>query len=261
MVRLQIVSDVHIEVKNKECNFLDFVTPEAEILILAGDIGSIYKYSQLKKFLSQACEHYKYVLYVLGNHEYYHIRGIPKKTMFELHKDIFKMRDEINIECERECLKILTTNDGGVLIGNICIIGCTLWSEVKCDFVPKYIVRINELNGNKKTYNSLHKRDVDYIQRMIAFCQRPKNNYRLVVVTHHAPSNTLNTKHKKDKFRSLYTTDLDYMMGSENIHTWICGHLHTNFDLHIKGTRLVGNQKGKDRDHVENFSMNKIIEF
>ena len=71
MTKIQIVSDIHIEYKKEELNPLDFFTPSAPYLILAGDIGSFYKYDQLKDFLQKTCKLFDHVIYVLGNHEYY----------------------------------------------------------------------------------------------------------------------------------------------------------------------------------------------
>ena len=56
MVSIQIASDLHIEcIDNDDVDPLDFVTPEAPILILAGDIGSFYRQKQSKNFLTKLC--------------------------------------------------------------------------------------------------------------------------------------------------------------------------------------------------------------
>ena len=72
MSKFQIVSDLHIEYRNDQIpEPLDYITPTAEILILAGDIGSLYKYKQLVGFLEKLCVYFKYVVYIPGNHEFY----------------------------------------------------------------------------------------------------------------------------------------------------------------------------------------------
>ena len=43
MTSFQLASDLHIEYQNNRVNAFDFITPTADILILAGDIGSLYK--------------------------------------------------------------------------------------------------------------------------------------------------------------------------------------------------------------------------
>ena len=44
-----------------------------DILILAGDIGSLYKIKQLTNFFNTIQSYYKHILYVPGNNEYYRI--------------------------------------------------------------------------------------------------------------------------------------------------------------------------------------------
>ena len=102
----------------------------------------------------------------------------------------------------------------------------------------------------------------EYIKNMIDYCQN--NNLKLVVVTHHCPTYEVlkynNSRKNNDKFISLYVTDLDYLLQSSKIHTWICGHIHKNFDFITKGgTRIVGNQKGKPRDNISDFSKNCLV--
>src|SRR6056300_571740 len=75
-VRIQIASDLHIEYDNDGIvDPLNYITPSADVLVLAGDIGSFYKYEQLHNFLSRISEYFKYVIYVPGNHEYYQPSG------------------------------------------------------------------------------------------------------------------------------------------------------------------------------------------
>ena len=70
-------------------------------------------------------------------------------------------------------------------------------------------------------------------------------------------------KIKRDKYISLYTSDLDYLLDTNKINTWICGHIHSNFDfIHNQkqnGTRIVGNQKGKPKDKITDYLKNFVI--
>jgi hypothetical protein len=60
---------------------------------------------------------------------------------------------------------------------------------------------------------------------------------------------------------SLYATDLDYLLRGDYVHTWVCGHVHSNFDFVSNcGTRVVGNQKGKPRDNIIDYKNNMVIE-
>lgn len=245
-MKLQIMSDLHIETFDSVPDVKMFIEPSADILILAGDIGRIHRYEQLKEFLLDLCPKFQAVLYILGNHEYYKVNGIAPKPMNELLTDLEVIQKEI------ENLYIL--NRASVVIDDICIIGCTLWSLATID-IPPFIVRIPNMDIIK--YNSLYYQDLAYIETMISYCAEKK--LRLVVVSHHCPTYSVSDK-KENKFRSLYCSNLDRLLDRTKVHTWICGHIHTNFDLRTRnGTRLVSNQRGKERDGIKDFVRNKVI--
>lgn len=253
MTTFQISSDLHIEYKNDRVpDPLSLITPSADILILAGDIGSLYKYKQLKTFLEQLCLYFKAVLYVPGNHEYYKLFSESKncETMTELSKKF--------IELERNIDNLYILDKSSVMINDVCIVGCTLWSKPKT-YVPPYICRIHEINTNK--YNEMFNEHLEYIKKMMKYCYRKQK--KLLVITHHCPTySVMKGKKKKDKFVSLYASDLDYLLRSEFVHTWVCGHIHENFDFITKnGTRVVGNQLGKPKDKIKDYrkDMNIIV--
>jgi Icc-related predicted phosphoesterase len=250
MVKFQIASDLHIERDTVTPSAASLLTPSANVLILAGDVGHVYKYEQLKSFLTDVCEKFEIVLYVLGNHEYYRERDVPEKTMDEV---LHIMKNLCN-----QIPNLYLLDRSSVVIDDVCIIGCTLWSQ-SLTYVPPYIVRINGMNSRK--YNEMHARDLKYIKKMIRYCR--KKNLKLLVVTHHCPTYlvTRNKSKKKDKFISLYASNLDLLLDSDKVHTWICGHIHNNFDfITDKGTRLVSNQRGKPKDKIRDFLPNKVIQ-
>ena len=254
MLEYQIVSDLHIEYRNNEIpDPLTLITPESDILILAGDIGSLYKINQLQGFLEKLCVYFKTVLYVPGNHEFYMVPDDTYEPLSieELYSKLTSLENNIS--------NLYILNQSSVIINNICISGCTLWSKPEIK-LPKFIVRIFGMNNYiyEKKFNS----DLLYIKNMINYCQN--NDLKLVVVTHHCPTYEVlkynNSRKNNDKFISLYVTNLDYLLDSSKIHKWICGHIHKNFDFITNGgTRIVGNQKGKPRDNINDFSKNYVI--
>ena len=108
---------------------------------------------------------------------------------------------------------------------------------------------------------------------MIDHCQ--ENNMKLIVITHHCPSfNIMDNTYKmlqnndygkenikkRDRYVSLYFSKLDNLLTKEKVHTWICGHIHQNFDYISKGgTRLIGNQYGKPRDNIDDYSKEFVV--
>lgn len=250
MTRLQIVSDIHIEYNNNDVpNPLEFITPSADILVLAGDIGSLYKPRQLSGFLSLLCSHFQIVLYIPGNHEFYKQQDIKPVSIQTLKDRLYTI--------ERSISNLYVLDRSSVRIDDVCIAGCTLWTKPEIP-IPKYIVRIHKMDSS--VYSAIHDSDVKYIGKMIKFCE--KNKLRLVVVTHHGPTyRILDGTKKRKKFVSLYVNQLNHFLTSSKVHTWICGHVHHNFDFITSGgTRVVGNQKGKLKDNIKDFSKLFTIE-
>jgi len=250
MTTFQFCSDLHIEYNNDSVpDPLDLITPVSENLILAGDIGSLYKIEQLTSFLKQLCQYFKKVIYIPGNQEYYTQNnyqplefGILKERLLNLEKSIYNL-----YVLDRDCM----------LFGNVMVVGCTLWSKPKCK-IPPYIVRIKGMYN--QLYNRKHQEDLKYVKKMIQYCKRKQ--YKLLMVTHHCPTYlVLETLTKKaDKIVSLYVSNLDYLLKENLVNAWICGHIHHNFDFKtLDGTRIVGNQLGKPKDNIQNYKKQMCI--
>ena len=246
-MKIQLVSDLHIEYLSEDVNPLDLITPSADILVLAGDIGSLYKMHQLKKFLTTLSTHFKVILYVLGNHEFYYYTESIQNNMEYLYKCANNMMDDIK--------NLVILNCNSVIIGNTCISGATLWSKPEIK-IPKYIIRINGISN--ELYESMHIKDLGYIEKMIDYCQ--DNNLKLIVVTHYPPTREVLGDTVKRNV-SLYINNLEYLLSKDKIHTWICGHVHKNFDFISKdGTRVIGNQAGKPRENIKTFIKDLTID-
>ena len=248
-MKLQVVSDLHIEYNNLDQDPLSFIDPSADILVIAGDLGSLYKYTQLKDFIEKTCMYFKNVFYIPGNWEYYTMLGYKpvsiNNLMFKLHTLSKSIKN----------LQIL--DHSSVLLGNICIAGCTLWSDLKIE-LPKYIIKVYKIDS--ETYRNMYEKSVKYIENIIKYCK--EKEYKLILVTHHCPTyDVLVTSTRLKKFHSLYASNLDHLLKKELVDTWICGHTHNNFDFITKGgTRVVSNQKGKDKDNVKDYKKDFTIE-
>lgn len=250
MTTIQIASDLHIEFNESDAvDPLEFITPCADILVLAGDIGSLYRTSQLSAFITKLCKLFKAVVYIPGNHEYYTYKSEPRVNTNVLKSRLHALKHELNN------LYILDTSS--IVIDNtVCIAGCTLWSDLTCK-LPRFIVRIHDINTER--YRAEHEFCVQYVNNMIDYCQH--NKYKLVMVTHYPPTYTV-LKHakKRKKFESLYASNLDYLLHKDKVHTWVCGHVHSNFDFVTKeGCRVVGNQKGKVKDKITDYNKEFVV--
>lgn len=245
MVKFQIASDFHIEIDHREnIPLREYIIPSADVLILAGDIGRIHKFDQLKKFLVQLCPQFQIVLYVLGNHEFYRVRNTEEKSMDDLIVTVKSLEQEIP--------NLYILDRSSVIIEDVCVIGTTLWSNSTVEIPP--FVRISGMNLDR--YNTMFKQNVDYISQMVEYCVEKK--LKPMVVTHHCPTYSAIGKKDFDRYKSLYVSNLDYLLQTSKIHTWVYGHTHKNMDIYFqKKTRVISNQKGKGKD--TDFSLNKVI--
>ena len=240
-MNIQVVSDLHIDHFNDDFqNILDYLNPSADILILAGDIGSLYKFEQFSQFIMDIAKLFVHILYITGNHEYYKIYGYDSETISELNNKLYTLENKIP--------NFHFLNRRSVKINDVCIIGCTLWSHIDFE-LPKYMVRIYGMN--KDIYNNFNSKDINYITRMIKYCQI--NNLKLVVVTHHCPTYTV--QRQPSELSDLYYNNLDHLLTKEQVHTWIFGHTHTQCnELTAGGTILIANQKGKPKENITDYS-------
>ena len=102
MLSFQIASDLHIEYNNEKVpNPLKYITPSKDILIrLPQDIFKLdyNKIEQLEEFMKQLCKHFKIVLYIPGNHEWYRQKNYKPLHISILQKRIKDIENNINNE-------------------------------------------------------------------------------------------------------------------------------------------------------------------
>ena len=111
-MNVQIFSDLHISMNNKIPN----ITPTADYLILAGDIGKLEDKNFIN-FMKYVNSKWKKVIYILGNHETYH----KKYTIYEiikLYRAFFKKLKNI-VFLENETYEL----------EDYLIVGSTMWTD------------------------------------------------------------------------------------------------------------------------------------
>jgi predicted phosphodiesterase len=260
-MKVALISDVHLEFGN--CYFEN--TENAEVLILGGDIlisqelhDFVEPINELEKrllgkrgesviiyrnFLKRCSEQFKHVIYIAGNHEFYH--GKYPAGMDYIRAELVKYT---NIKfLENETLDI----DG------VSFIGCTLWTDLnKGDpttvaFIGGALNDYRQIRRNDLSYRKfmpedtleLHKKSLKYISDTIS--NDPNKKY--VVVGHHAPSK-LSTKPQYQKdfhMNGGYSSDLtEFINNHPQIVVWTHGHTHDVFDYMVGSTRIVCNPRG-----------------
>ena len=264
-MKIKLVSDLHLEfsdinIKNDQ-NY--------DVLILGGDImiaeelydhpastfdpwtaGAVAdlgrkqeRVQRFRDFLKRCSFQFPHVVYVAGNHEFYH--GKWDRTLTVLSDECAKFPNVYFLEAG--CKKI----------DDVTFIGGTLWTDMnKGDPVTLHSVRdmMNDFRVIKKElegYTNLkpadtvvrHRHMLGYIKQIVA----EKHDEKFVVVGHHAPSKISTHENYKDQFlmNGAYSSDLsEFIMDRPQIKLWTHGHTHHPFDYVIGETRIVCNPRG-----------------
>jgi len=209
----------------------------ADILILAGDMGNISQ-PNFEKFIKYVSETWKHIIYVPGNHEYYH----KELSVTELNDKYKYLMDQyINIHYLQN--DVWSFED-------YTFIGSCLWSnpdkqsiEYLNDFYQiKEQTKYGTAGLTLNTFKNMHKECVKFLKDTINV---PNN--KIIVITHFPPvrANTSHPKYKDDELKNYFTNDLDEMGIEVNkITMWISGHTHYSYDFTKNKCRFLSNQMG-----------------
>ena len=246
-MKFRLMSDLHLEFEERVTDFTP--TPLQEdfdtVLILAGDIGVG---TDAQPFLEQMCERFYKVVYILGNHEFYH------KEVNKLRKRWATLADELPDN-------FIFLDDGVAFIEDVRIVGGTLWTDFDSenwhamnqaqhgmnDFA---CIKIKE--GNKETgYRKRRFTPRDAIRAhketlfLITETVRVPHDGPTLVVTHHLPHPLCVGKaFLTNPLNPAYMTNLDMHIEEYDIDVWIHGHTHDNVDVEVHGTRILCNPRG-----------------
>ena len=121
-MKIQLLSDIHLEYYDKYPGLNYFIEPKSPILVLGGDI-CYYKHKHFIPFFREASMSFEYIVFVPGNHEYY------MKSYVDMNFDTF---ESVDIEMKKKLTifkNVYFLQKDTVIINNIKFIGATLWYE------------------------------------------------------------------------------------------------------------------------------------
>ncbi len=229
-MKLHILSDLHLEF----CTF-DPAPTDADVVILAGDIavGMAGIQWALQKFQVP-------VIYVPGNHEYYHA--------------------DLNIRSEMHALAagshVHVLDDRSVTLAGVRFVGLTLWTDFDLFGAALRDQAMQATQQNIRDFHVitdqgqpftvdrsrlLHQRSRRWLAEQLEAPVEGSN--ATVVVTHHAPHRgSLAQRYANDLTSAAFISNLDMLMGKAAL--WVHGHTHTSFDYAVAGTRVLCNPRG-----------------
>lgn len=229
-MNLHILNDLHVE-------FEDFEPPasNADVVILAGDIG--VGIGGLRWSAARFPD--KPVIYVPGNHEFYH-------------HDI-ALIDELKADAPAN---IHLLDDDQVVIDEVRFLGSILWADFALfGEADKFLAMqtaqqrmsdfsIIQNHGRQFTPEDavrLHTASREWLTAMLG---EPFDG-KTVVVTHHAPSfKSVHPRYMRDLLTPAFASNLENLMNGDQVALWIHGHMHDSFDYEVYGARVVCNPRG-----------------
>jgi Icc-related predicted phosphoesterase len=259
-MKIALASDLHLE-------FGDIILTNsdgADVLILSGDIliaedlhdhpvpttepsiklgqrqEAAYRY---RDFLKRCSEQFPHVIYIAGNHEFYH--GKWPGSMKTL-------RDEC-----AEFSNVYFLDKESKVISDVTFVGCTLWTDmnqgdpITLHTIAREMNDFNIIRNDEKGYTKLrpaqvmsdHRKAVEYIRDTV----ENGSGEKFVVVGHHAPSKLSTHPKYADDYviNGGYSSDLsEFILDHPKIKLWTHGHTHHSFDYVIGETRIVANPRG-----------------
>lgn len=295
LFQLQILSDLHLEGTQFASYYSTFSFPaSAPALALVGDIGKAND-PELLQFLTWQCYRYRYVFYVLGNHEAYdssYSAAADKIRSFgnEIAHRRLAVRasdkspaDDVQNEQVQVPGEFIFLNRGrfDVPDSNLTILGCTLFSHIRAEQREDVAMYCNDFVGpfgdkgipgwTTDMHNAAHGRDLAWLNRVVQEVQAENANRQIVILSHHSPSVQSianDPAHVADErgVQSAFTTDLsaEPCWTSKAVCVWVFGHTHFNCDftedINGRALRLVANQKGYSRNENVDFDEAKVID-
>jgi DNA repair exonuclease SbcCD nuclease subunit len=258
-----LASDLHLEFQ--DINLRN--TENAEVLILSGDImiaEDLHDHPEVhpmdpinipnlgrrqsvalrfRDFLKRCSFQFPHVIYIAGNHEFYH--GRWKASL-----------DHLREECAKFPNVYFLENDIKV-INEVSFIGATLWTDCNkgdpltmhalTDMMNDFRIIRNDEHGYTKLRPAhimhRHQQTLSYLKAVLPDMKDKK----VVFVGHHTPSyQSIHDRYKKDYLMNGgYHSDLsEFILDHPGIKLWTHGHTHEPFDYMIGTTRVVCNPRG-----------------
>jgi predicted phosphodiesterase len=212
---------------------------------------------RFRDFLKRCSFQFPHVIYVAGNHEFYH--GKWNQSLTTLSNECAKFPNVYFLEAGSKVIQDRNHVTGEV--SDVTFIGGTLWTDMnKGDPLTLHAVRdmMNDFRVIKKDlegYTNLkphdtvvrHKHMLGYIKQVVA----EKPDEKFVVVGHHSPSfQSVHAGYKSETLMNgAYHSDLsEFILDRPQIKLWVHGHTHHPFDYMIGETRVVCNPRGYEND-------------
>ena len=237
-MKIQLVNDLHLDVGGHPKNLTG---RGADVLVVAGDLCNGMKTIGVG-WIEDMCKCYAHVVFVPGNHDYYHWEMPEVDNLWRIIADRIENFHYLN--------------GGYEFIEGVPFYGCALWTDLEAanpmerTAIVTGLADFGVIHGmTPVVYQALHNQHLAGLKVFL-------DNYEhdCVVVTHHAPHyNSVAEWYREGGFAQLnhgFYTDLgDVFYDHPQIKLWLHGHTHSGFDYVVHNTRVVCNPLGYGKEN------------
>ena len=251
-MKIQYCSDLHLEFpENQKFLTKNFLQPEGDVLVLAGDVVTFQKAWKARGFFDFVCDQYSGVYWVPGNHEYYG-------------NDI---SDRASPLCEKLRDNLYLVNNHSIVHAQVRLVFTTLWSRISPRNEWDIQRNVSDFShilceGSKFTasrFSLLHEESLRFLKD--TFCAAGQEP--MVVVTHHVPTLMNYPKvYKNSLLTEAFAVELFDLITDSAVDCWIYGHHHVNTpEFKIGSTKMLTNQLGYVRRYEHgSFRRDAVVE-
>jgi Icc-related predicted phosphoesterase len=252
-MNIVLVSDLHLDfAKSVQAQALrENLFPVPDILVVAGDISTFAKRDVAVEWLQTVAASYQHVIFVLGNHDYWHGNGIDEVVRWWRQQ---KIASNVHF-LERDVL----------YVADYVFVGTTLWSDVSIrerNDARRIIGDYRNIPGWDPILTSKRfQKNAIWLHSTLTDL-RKQENLQVVVVTHHLPTvEGIDVRYAKENTNTSFfsglldKTSINFLGAAALDHIkpifWCCGHTHVAFHKIIGdfNTRVVCNPNGYPHEY------------
>lgn len=268
-MKLWIWSDVHLEISKTH---IDFARPDADIIIIAGDLTHADRVSEVAKDI---IDRYQIpIIYVAGNHEYY--ASQQRSSSLESDQLLLKLAER---DSENWSHRFYVLDEDTVVIDDIRFIGATLWTDCRLNLKNESQLKTRMRNSENliRDFSSIRMRSGDRFSAAEMIALNASNAAyirnqvskdfvgKTVIVSHQLPHPAcISERYQDSEANYLFSNSEEAfveVLNSGRVDAWICGHSHQATDVIVGKTRVVCNPHGYKFEQGKNgFRSDLVIE-
>lgn len=234
-MKIRLYSDLHFEFhQDGGKSFLLEQNQDFDVLVLAGDLNIAKNLRNSFQLISEIFQNKK-IVFVPGNHEYYH-SSFPEVQQI--------LAEEKNI---------ITLDNSCATIDGVKFVGTTLWFPHSGSYErgDESLNDFNQISNFRSWVGKRAQSSIDFLDKEI--------EKDCVVITHHLPHRSAIHPHYAGSYMNKYfLNNVGPLVEDRGAKFWFFGHTHSSIDVMINQTRLLCNPFGY-HGYATNYDFNPTL--